>query len=215
MPRAKKQVEIEEDVVEKTEEEIAVDAAAVAANEAKLEEANGGKFGWYIVNTYSGHENKAANQIRQRIIANGMEDVIPEVVVPTQEKIVAVGGKKRTVKERLFPGYVLVRMIMNDNAWHLIRNTDGVVGFVGFGKRPTPLNEKEVKAIITFMDVKQPSYQSSFKIGDAVKVVDGPFKDFVGSVKEINEDKGQVTVLLSIFGRETPVYLDFLQVNKL
>lgn len=208
-----KKAKVTEEVVPEAE------VAAVDGN-IVIEPKNTGKYtdeqyGWYIVSSYSGHENKVANQIRQRIIANGMEEEIPEVVVPTQEKIVAVGGKKRTVTERLFPGYVLVKMVMDDQTWHLIRNTDGVVGFVGIGKRPTPLSDKEVQAILSFMDVKQPSYQSSFKIGDAVKVVDGPFKDFVGSIKEINEDKGQVTVLLSIFGRETPVYLDFLQVNKL
>ena len=175
----------------------------------------GEKFNWYIVNSYSGHENKVANQLRQRITANGMDDEIPSVVVPIQEKIIAKGGKKKTIKERIFPGYVLVKMVMSDHTMHLIRNTDGVIGFIGVDKKPTPLNPKEVKAILSFMNVKQPSYQAAFSIGDAVKVIDGPFKDFVGSVKEINEDKAQVSVLLSIFGRETPVSLDFLQVNKL
>jgi transcriptional antiterminator NusG len=206
----KQNAQVEKENVAETE--VAAEAVTEQVTNVSTDE---GKFGWYIVNSYSGHENKVANQIKQRVIANAMEDLIPEVVVPTQEKIVAVSGKKRTIKEKLFPGYILVKLVMDDQTWHLIRNTDGVVGFVGVGKRPTPLSEKEVRAIISFMDIKQPSYQASFKVGDAVKVTDGPFQDFVGSIKEINEDKGQVTVLLSIFGRETPVFLDFLQVSKL
>lgn len=175
----------------------------------------GEKFHWYIVNSYSGHENKVANQLKQRVAANALNDDVPAIVVPTQEKIIAKAGKKRSSTERIFPGYILVKMILNDQTWHIIRNTEGVVGFVGIGKKPTPLNAKEVEAILSYMKVRQPSYQASFSLGDAVKVIGGPFKDFVGSIKEINEDKGQVTVLLSIFGRETPVDLDFLQVNKL
>lgn len=170
---------------------------------------------WYIVNSYSGHEKKVANQIMQRVKVNALEDEITEVLVPTQNKIVVTGGKKKTVEDRIFPGYVLIKMVMNDNTWQLIRNTDGVTGFVGTEKKPTPLSETEVKGILAFTDIEQPTYESSFAIGDAVKIVDGPFKDFVGAVSEINEDKGQVRVLISVFGRETPVDLDFLKVNKL
>ena len=119
------------------------------------------------------------------------------------------------MEDRIFPGYVLIKMVMNDHTWQLIRNTDGVTGFVGTEKKPTPLSEKEVKGILAFTDIEQPTYESSFAVGDAVKIVDGPFKDFVGAVSEINEDKGQVRVLISVFGRETPVDLDFLKVNKL
>lgn len=170
---------------------------------------------WYIVNTYSGYENKVATQLEARIKANNLDDVITEIVVPTQDKIVISKGKKKTVKEKIFPGYVLIKMLLNDETWQVVRNTEGIVGFVGTKKKPTPVNPGELKSILAFTEVKQPTYQASFSIGDAVKVVDGPFKDFVGSISEINQDKGQLKVLLSVFGRETPVVLDFLQVKKL
>jgi len=170
---------------------------------------------WFIISTYSGHEKKVANQIKQRTKANDLEDQVSEVVVPTQEKIVVSSGKKRTVEERIFPGYVLICMDMNDATWQIVRNTEGVTSFIGTEKKPTPLSEEEAKGIIAYMDVKQPAYQFAFSVGDAVKVVDGPFADFIGSISEINEDKGQVTVLLSVFGRETPISLDFMKVSKL
>jgi len=170
---------------------------------------------WYIINTYAGHEKKVANQILQRVKANNLEKEVGEVVVPTQNKIVVSEGKKRTVEEKIFPGYVLVKMDMNDRTWHIIRNTEGVTGFVGTERKPTPLNPDEVTSIMAYMKVKQPAFQAAFALGDAVKVMDGPFKDFVGSISEINEDKGQVKVLLSVFGRETPVVLDFLQVSRI
>lgn len=170
---------------------------------------------WFIISTYSGHEKKVANQIQQRTKANDLEEQISEVVVPTQEKIVVSSGKKRTVEERIFPGYVLICMDMNDATWQIVRNTEGVTNFIGTEKKPTPLSEEEAKGIIAYMDVKQPAYQFAFSVGDAVKVVDGPFADFIGSISEINEDKGQVTVLLSVFGRETPISLDFMKVSKL
>ncbi|GAB4285824.1 MAG: transcription termination/antitermination protein NusG [Candidatus Dojkabacteria bacterium] len=176
-------------------------------------------FHWYIVKSASGQEKKTAELLRQRVRATDMNDFIKEVVVPTQEKIVIKRGKKQTVEERIFPGYILVNMIANDDTIHLIRNTDGIAGFVGYSavtKRIKPLPEKEVKGILEFTKIKQqPTFHSSFQIGDPVKVVDGPFKEFVGSVQEVNESKGRLTVLLSIFGRETPVQLDFLQVTKL
>ncbi|MBU0976336.1 MAG: transcription termination/antitermination protein NusG [Patescibacteria group bacterium] len=170
---------------------------------------------WYIVNTYSGYENKVATQLTARIKANSLENVITEIVVPTQDRIVISKGKKKTVKEKIFPGYVLIKMLLNNDTWQVVRNTEGIVGFVGTKKKPTPVNPDELKSILAFTEVKQPTYQASFSIGDAVKVVDGPFKDFVGSISEINQDKGQLKVLLSVFGRETPVILDFLQVKKL
>ncbi len=176
-------------------------------------------FRWYILRSNSGKEKSIAEQLRQRIRANNLEDVITEVIVPIQEKIVIKRGKKQTVEERIFPGYILVKMKVNDDAIHIIINTEGVLGFIGSSstsKRPTPISEKEVEGIMAFMKIKQmPTYQAKFSQKDAVKVVDGPFKDFVGTVQEVNESKGQVTVLLTIFGRETPVQLDFLQVNKI
>ena len=173
------------------------------------------KMNWYILSTYSGYEKKVATLIEQRVKANGLEDLVKKIVVPTQEKIVVNEGKKKTIEEKIFPGYVLVKMKINDDTWKIVRYAEGVTGFVGTERKPTPLSEKEAKGIMAFMDVKQPAYQPSFTIGDAVKVMDGPFKDFVGSISDINEDKGQVKVLLSVFGRETPIELDFLQITRL
>ena len=170
---------------------------------------------WYIINTYSGHENRVATQLKARIKANELEELVTRVLVPTQEKVIISKGKKKTIKEKIFPGYVLVKMVLDNETWHIVRNTEGVTGFVGTKKKPTPLNPDEVKSILAFTKIKQPTFQTSFSVGDAVKVVDGPFTDFVGSINEINQDKGQVKVLLSVFGRETPVDLDFLQVKKL
>ncbi|MFQ5492542.1 MAG: transcription termination/antitermination protein NusG [Candidatus Dojkabacteria bacterium] len=198
----------------KAKKETKVETKPKAPKKAK-KKSSGKKHLWYVINSYSGHEKKVANQIQQRVKANNLEDEISEVVVPTQEKIVVNEGKKKTIEEKIFPGYVLVKMEMNDRTWQVIRNTEGVTGFIGTGKKPTPLSPTEVKGILAFMDVKQPAYQATFSVEDAVKVVDGPFKDFVGSISEINADKGQVKVLLSVFGRETPVVLDFLQVTRL
>jgi transcriptional antiterminator NusG len=170
---------------------------------------------WYIVQTYSGHEKKVSTLLKQRAKSNGVEDEIVEVVIPTQEKILVSDGKKRKKEEKIFPGYILVKMKMTEMAYKTVRNTDGVTGFVGTEKKPTPLSAQEVENILAFAKVEQPAYSASFSVGDAVKVLDGPFKDFVGSIDDINEDKGQVKVMLSIFGRETPVVLDFLQVSKL
>jgi transcriptional antiterminator NusG len=173
------------------------------------------KQNWYIVSVYSGQEKRVSNQIKQRTKANNLEENITEVLVPTQNKIVVSEGKKRTVEEKFLPGYVFVKMEMNDKTWQIIRNTEGVTSFVGTEKKPTPLPPEEVKRILAFTKVEQPSYQANFAVGDAVKVLDGPFTDFIGSISEINDDKGQVTVLLSVFGRETPIFLDFLQITRL
>jgi transcriptional antiterminator NusG len=174
---------------------------------------------WYIVGGSSGKENSIAKLIKQRVKANGMEDQISDVVVPTQSKIVIQRGKKKTIQERFFPGYILIKMLVNDETLHLIRNTEGVSGFVGMtstSKKPTPLTEKESKRILAFTQVKQEAtYSTQINVGDAVKVIEGPFKDFIGPVQDINNSKGQVTVLLSIFGRDTPVHLDFLQVTNI
>jgi len=181
----------------------------------QIDEKIYGKSNWYIINTYSGHEKKVATQIMQRAKANNLNEDILEILVPTQEKILVSEGKKRKKEEKIFPGYVLVQMKLTEQTWQIVRNTEGVTGFVGTERKPTPLSAKEVKTIMAFTKVAQPSFTTSFAVNDAVKVVDGPFKDFVGNISEINEDKGQVKVLLSIFGRETPVVLDFLQVSKL
>lgn len=170
---------------------------------------------WYVVHTYSGHENKVAATLKQKIKASGFEDRIFEILVPTQEKIEVREGKKVTLQEKIFPGYILVKMILNDESWHAVRSTPGVTSFVGTGNKPTPLEEKEVNTIQKFSELEAPTYKASFTLGEAVRIVDGPFAEFLGTVDEINEEKGKVKVLVSIFGRETPVELDFLQVTKI
>jgi len=170
---------------------------------------------WYVVHTYSGHENKVAAELKERAGALKLEHKIQEILVPTQEKIEISEGKKHTVQEKIFPGYILVKMHLDDESWHVVRNTAGVTSFVGAGSKPTPLSEPEVKSILKFMKMGAPKYESKFSVGEAIKIVDGPFSDFLGTVDEINDEKGKVKVLVSIFGRETPVELDFLQISKL
>lgn len=170
---------------------------------------------WYVVHTYSGHENKVAITLKQRVEASGFQDRVCKILVPTQEKIVISEGKKRKVDEHLFPGYILVNMAMSDDAWHLVRSTTGVTGFVGTGTTPTALPDSEVKSILKFMKMEAPKFEAKFSVGDSVKVVDGPFTDFLGKVEEVNDEQGKVKILVSVFGRETPMELDFLQVTPL
>lgn len=170
---------------------------------------------WYIVHTYSGHEDKVAKSLHQRVESMGFEDRIFDIIVPTRNSIKVSQGKKETVKEKIFPGYVLVRMILDDESWLLVRTTQGVTAFIGAGNKPTPISEKEVEAIKKFMKTEEPLYKATFSVGEAVKIVDGPFADFLGTIDEIDQTKGKLKVLVSIFGRETPVELDFLQVAKL
>ncbi|PIY94290.1 MAG: transcription termination/antitermination protein NusG [Candidatus Levybacteria bacterium CG_4_10_14_0_2_um_filter_35_8] len=170
---------------------------------------------WYIVHTYSGHENKVSRNLRQRVQSLGFEDRIFDIIVPTRSTIKVSGGKKETVDEKIFPGYVLVKMILDDESWLLVRTTQGVTAFIGSGNKPTPISEKEVEAIQKFMKTEEPLYKAAFVQGEAVKIIDGPFADFLGTIDEIDEARGKLKVLVSIFGRETPVELDFLQVAKL
>lgn len=170
---------------------------------------------WYVIHTYSGHEDRVASALKQRIASLHLEDKIFESIVPTQEKIEVKSGKKSTVKDKIFPGYILVKMILDDHSWLAVRTTPGVTSFVGMGNKPTAISEDEVKSIQKFMKVAAPQYKTSFSMGEAVKIIDGPFADFLGSVDSIDEERGKVKVLVSIFGRETPVELDFLQVSKL
>lgn len=170
---------------------------------------------WYIIHTYSGHENKVAKQLMQRIESMGFANRIFDIIVPTRDTIKVTHGKKETVKEKIFPGYVLVKMILDNESWLLVRTTQGVTAFIGAGNKPTPISEKEVEAIQKFMTMEEPLYKTTFSVGEAVKVIDGPFADFLGSIESIDETKGKLKVLVSIFGRETPVELDFLQVAKL
>jgi len=170
---------------------------------------------WYVVHTYSGHETKVAQTLNQRIESQRLQDKILDILVPTQEKIEIKEGKKNTVREKIFPGYILIKMIMDDATWLAVRTTPGITSFVGMSNKPTPLPESEVSSIQKFMTMEAPKFKTTFSEGEAVKIVDGPFAEFLGSISEIDEAKGKLKVLVSIFGRETPVELDFLQVAKL
>ena len=174
---------------------------------------------WYIVQTYSGYENKVKTNLDQRVKHMDMGGKIFQVVIPTEEEIEIREGQRRTVSRKLFPGYVLVQMIMEDDSWYVVRNTPGVTGFAGNTSetdrsRPMPLGDEEVSRILRQMNAAAPRINVGFKVGESVRVTDGPFVDFVGQVDEINLDKGKVRVMVSMFGRETPVELDFLQVEK-
>lgn len=170
---------------------------------------------WYVLHTYSGYENKVRKNLEHRIATMGMEDLIFEVVVPIEEEVEMRGGARVTFQRKIFPGYVLVNMTMNDQSWYVVRNTPGVTGFVGSGNKPVPLEPREVQSILRRMEDDTPKIKVSFVPGQAVKIVEGPFADFTGTVDEINPEKGKVKVLVSFFGRETPIELDFLQVEKI
>jgi len=170
---------------------------------------------WYVVHTYSGHEAKVAATLKQRVQSQNLADKILDIMVPTQEKIEIKEGKKATVKEKIFPGYLLIKMVLDDNTWLAVRTTPGITSFVGTSNRPTPLPEEEVAQIKRFMEMEAPKFKAAYTLGEAVKITDGPFSEFLGSISEIDEEKGKLKVLVSIFGRETPVELDFLQVAKL
>ena len=170
---------------------------------------------WYIVHTYSGYEERVKRNLEQRVKFMDAENKIFDVVIPTEDEIEIRSGQRRTITKKIFPGYVLVEMNMDDESWHVVRNTPGITGFVGCGNKPTPLAENEVKAILKQMEDGAPQVKVGFRKGESVRVVDGPFTDFIGTVDEINMGKGKVKVLLSLFGRETSVELDFLQVERL
>jgi transcriptional antiterminator NusG len=169
------------------------------------------KAKWYVVHTYSGHENKVKANIEKIVENRGMEEVIHEVLVPTEDVVEIKNGKKKVKQKKVFPGYVIVNMIMNDESWYVVRNTRGVTGFVGPGSKPIPLTDEEVKN----MGITQPAPQIDVVVGDTIKVTSGPFESFMGVVKGINLEKHTMKVLISMFGRETPVELDFTQVQKL
>jgi len=169
---------------------------------------------WYVVHTTSGHEIRVAETLRQRVETMSLMDRVFELLVPTQDRVVIRGGKKSTIKEKIFPGYLLVKMILDDPTWLAVRTTPGVTGFVGAGSTPTPLSESEVENIQKFVSSPAKRFKTRFSQGEAVKITDGPFSDFLGTINEIDEEKGKVKVLVSIFGRETPVELDLLQIQK-
>ena len=169
---------------------------------------------WYVIHCYSGYENKVRHNLEQRIETMGMKDMIFDVVIPTQEEIEVKDGKRKTVERHIFPGYVLVNMALSEESWYVVRNTPGVTGFVGMGNDPTPLRPEEVQQILRRMEAEAPHVKVSFKVGERVRIVDGPFNDFRGIVSEIDMERTKVRVMVSFFGRETPVELDFLQVEK-
>ncbi len=192
-----------------TDQEPSVLAAATSAAEEPEDERK-----WYVVHCYSGQENKVRHAIEQRIATMGMQDKIFDVVVPTEEEIEVREGKRRTIERRVFPGYILVQMIMDEDSWYVVRNTPGVTGFVGLGNEPTPLRPEEVAQIMRRMEAEAPKVKVTFRPGQKVRIIDGPFNEFIGTVGDIDMEKAKVRVLVSFFGRETPVELDFLQVEK-
>lgn len=173
-----------------------------------------GERQWYAIHTYSGYENAVVRNLKQRIESLGMQDKIFNAVVPTEKKIRVKGGKRVTEEERIYPGYVLVEMMVDDESWYVVRNTPRVTGFVGSGTQPVPLTQAEYDALMKRMDNDAPKHRVDLAIDDLITIVDGPFKELEGKVGEIDEERGKVKVLVSMFGRETPVELDFLQVKK-
>lgn len=177
-------------------------------------EMPGDQRSWFVIHCYSGYENKVRHNLEQRIETMGMKDKIFDVVIPTQEEIEVKDGKRRTVERHVFPGYVLVNMILTEESWYVVRNTPGVTGFVGMGNNPTALRPEEVSQILKRMEAEAPHVKVTFKSGERVRIVDGPFNDFRGTVAEIDMERSKVRVMVNFFGRETPVELDFLQVEK-
>ncbi len=173
-----------------------------------------GERNWYAIHTYAGYENAVARNLKQRIESLNMEDKIFNVIVPTEKKIKIKSGKRVTEEEKIYPGYVLVEMVVTDDSWYIVRNTPRVTGFVGSGVYPVPLEKKEVDVLFARMTKGDTEHTIDLVSGDLVKVVDGPFKDFEGKVSEVDNQRGKIKVLVSMFGRETPVELDFLQVKK-
>ena len=187
------------------------------SNTVEEEQSGSDERRWYAIHTYSGYENKVKSHLEARIASMDMRNKIFRVIVPMEEEVEIKQGQRRTVQRKVFPGYVLVEMIMSDEAWYVVRNTPGVTSFVGSGNRPVPLQESEIKSILKQVtkETEKPKAKISFTKGQSVRVIDGPFTEFIGTVSDINMDRNKVTVLVSFFGRETPVVLDFLQVEKI
>jgi transcriptional antiterminator NusG len=170
---------------------------------------------WYVIHTYSGYEENVAENLQQRIESMDMEDKIFNILIPKEKKIKIKNGKRKVLEEKIFPGYVLVEMVVTDDSWYVVRNTPNVTGFIGTGTIPTPISEQEVKALQKRMGVEEPKFTIDVTPGTPVKITDGPFKNLEGKVTNVDEAKGKIKVLVSMFGRETPVELDFLQIKKL
>ena len=170
---------------------------------------------WYVIHTYSGYEDAVAKNLKQRIESLGMEDKIFNVIVPKEKKIKIKNGKRKTVEEKIYPGYVLVEMVVTDASWYVVRNTPRVTGFLGAGTTPIPVSKNDMDELVKKMEGKEPEFKVDFTIGEAVKVVDGPFKGFDGRISEIDKERGKIKVLVNMFGRDTPVELDSLQIKKI
>ena len=173
------------------------------------------KKNWYVIHTYSGYEDAVAKNLKQRIESLGMDDKVFSIIVPKEKKIKIKNGKRKTIEEKIYPGYVLIEMIVTDDSWYVVRNTPNVTGFIGIGTTPVPVSLKEVESLKKRMGVEKPQHKIEAKIGDSVKITDGPFKDLDGKIFEIDEEKGKVKVLVNMFGRDTPVELDSLQIKKI
>jgi transcription termination/antitermination protein NusG len=169
---------------------------------------------WFVIHTYSGYEQKVKTNLEHRVKSMAVADKIFQVVIPVEDEVEVKDGQRRTVQRKVFPGYVLVEMVMTDDSWYVVRNTPGVTGFVGSANKPIPLMEHEVKTILKQMEAEAPRVKIAFQRGQSVRIVDGPFAEFIGQVEDINQERGKVRVLVSFFGRETPVELDFLQVER-
>jgi len=185
------------------------------SNIIKFDTKTTNKFKWYVIHSYSGYENKVALSLKDRLEATGLKEYVSQIIVPTQKKIVVNEGKKKEINEKLFPGYVLINMNLIDEVWALIKGTDHVTGFIGTGSNPVPLPQSQVDSILTYMKMDAPKFEAKFKEGDSVKVLEGPFKDFLGKVESINQEQGKAKVLISSFGREVPVEFDLEQLNQL
>jgi len=205
-------VESEEPVADPTDSSSDEESTSSTTEQETTEKDDGRE--WFVIHCYSGYENKVRHNLEQRIETMGMKDMIYDVVIPTQEEIEVKEGKRRSIERHVFPGYVLVNMILTEESWYVVRNTPGVTGFVGMGNDPTPLRPEEVAHILKRMEAEAPHVKVTFKPGERVRIIDGPFNDFRGTVDEIDMEHAKVTVMVNFFGRETPVELDFLQVEK-
>ncbi len=212
---AAEEAEAAEEVVEEAEQAEEEEVVSEPASDSESEEEADDGRGWFVVHCYSGYENKVRHNLEQRIESMGMKDKIFDVVIPTQEEIEVRDGKRRSIERHVFPGYVLVNMIMGEESWYVVRNTPGVTGFVGMGNDPIPLRPEEVSQILRRMEAEAPTIKVTYKAGETVRIVDGPFNDFHGTVDEIDMERSKVRVMVNFFGRSTPVELDFLQVEKI
>lgn len=211
-PQTTKEETLEELAEEATQEK--KEKKQASKNHIVFTKSDDARAQWYVVHTYSGHETKVTETLRQRVKSMKLKGKIHELLVPTQERIKIQRSAKVKVKEKLFPGYLLIKLILDEDSWLAVRTTPGITGFVGTGNKPTPISKEEVKTILKFTQMEAPKYKAIFSVGDAVKIIEGPFADFLGTVDSIDDAKGKVKVLVSIFGRETPVELDFLQVTQ-